>query len=362
MKIGIVGLAQSGKTTLFNALTGASAQIGFSTGKTETNKANVQVPDERVEQLNDIFEPEKKVPAVIEYVDLAGLAASEQKKESLSDEFLGNLRTVDAILVITRAFENESVPHPLNSIDPRRDFDMIQSDLGLSDLNIIENRMQRLEKQIKAKKSMADQREYELLQSFKDALEDGTPLRDLQITKEQETVIRGYQFLTLKPLIVALNIGEKDIPQSNEIPPSFADIYNSTQSTVVLISAQIEMEIQQLSNEEAQAFRNDIGITHSAMERLIRLSYELLGLISFFTVGKDEVRAWTIPLNTAAPQAAGAIHTDFERGFIRAEVVSYDDFIQRKSLKQCKTDGVMRLEGKDYIVKDGDIINFRFAV
>ena len=339
-----------------------TAQTGFSSGKVETNKANVRVPDERVDTLTEIFQPEKKVPAVIEYVDLAGLTASEQKKGGLTDEFLGNLRTVDAILILTRAFQSDNVPHPLNSIDPKRDFDMIQSDLLLSDLNVIENRMQRLEKQIKAKKTMEDQREYELLQSFRETLENETPLRDLDISKEQEMMIRGYQFLTLKPLIVALNIGEADIPNADTIPKPFEDIYNAEKSTVVLISAQIEMEIQQLSDEEADAFRDDLGITHSAMQRLIRVSYELLGLVSFFTVGSDEVRAWTIPLNTAAPQAAGAIHTDFERGFIRAEVVSYDDFIPRKSLQACKTDGVMRLEGKDYIVKDGDIINFRFAV
>ncbi|MDZ7721497.1 MAG: redox-regulated ATPase YchF [candidate division KSB1 bacterium] len=362
MKIGIVGLGQSGKTTLFNALTGSAAQTGFASGKAEANKANVQVPDERVETLTEIYQPEKKVPAVIEYIDLAGLTASEQKKGGLTDEFLGNLRTVDAVLILTRAFHNDSVPHPLNSIDPKRDFDLIQSDLLLSDLNVIENRMQRLEKQIKAKKTAEDQREYDLLQSFSEALENETPLRDLEISREQEMMIRGYQFLTLKPLIVALNIGEEEIPDSETIPEAFEELFKAEQSTVVLISAQIEMEIQQLSDEEAEAFRRDIGITHSAMQRLIRLSYEFLGLISFFTVGSDEVRAWTIPLNTAAPQAAGAIHTDFERGFIRAEVVSYDEFIQRKSLQKCKTDGVLRLEGKDYIVKDGDIISFRFAV
>ncbi len=363
MKIGIVGLPLSGKTTLFNALTGASVDTGFSGGKEEAHHATVKVPDERLDRLNDIYQLEKKVPAVIEYIDLAGLTATEhEKKSGFSDQFLGHIRTADAILVLLRQFKNESVPHPLNSIDPVRDLASIEAEFILSDLNIIENRMTRLQKEMKAKKNITDVREYEFLQKLQAFLEQEKPLRELDISDEEERIVRGYQFLTQKPLIICINIGEEDLVNKEQIASSLQNYAENENSTVVAISAQLEMEIQQLSEEDARVFREDIGIEHSAMDTLIRVSYDLLGLISFFTVGKDQVRAWTIPVGTKAPQAAGAIHTDFERGFIRAEVVHYDDFMRRKNMQQCKADGVLRLEGKDYVVKDGDIINFRFAV
>jgi len=362
MKIGIVGLPLSGKTTLFNALTGSSVDTGFSGAKEEAHHAEVKVPDERLDNLNDIFQPEKKVPAVIEYIDLAGLTATEnEKKSGFSDQFLGHIRTVDAILVLLRQFKSDSVPHPLNSIDPERDLNTIEAEFILSDLNIIENRMARLEKEMKAKKKTADVREYDFLQKCRSFLEQEKPLREMDISDEEERLVRGYQFLTQKPLIICINIGEDDLANRDQIASSFQSYAERVKSTVVAISAQLEMEIQQLSEEDATVFREDVGIEHSAMDTLIRVSYNLLGLISFFTVEKH-VRAWTIPVGTKAPQAAGAVHTDFERGFIRAEVVHYDDFIKRKNMQQCKADGVLRLEGKEYVVKDGDIINFRFAV
>lgn len=362
MKIGIVGLAQSGKTTLFNALTGAEIDTTAFTGKTEAHRAIVNVPDERVEQLNDIFEPKKKTLATIEYVDLAGLSTSEQKKSGFSDQFLGELRLVDAILVVVRAFANEAIPHPANSIDPLRDLKNIEAEFVISDLSIVENRMERLQRQMKSKKADADMREYALLEKCKNFLEEEKPLRSLDMSEAEKMMVRGYQFLTQKPIIVIVNIDESDIQNEIHVIEPFQHYREDPHAMVLSISAQIEMEIQQLSDDEAQVFQEELGITESAMGRLIRTSYDLLGLISFFTVGSDEVRAWTIKENTKAPQAAGAIHTDFERGFIRAEVVHYDEFIKRKSLPQCKTDGIMRLEGKEYVVKDGDIINFRFAV
>ncbi len=362
MKIGIVGLAQSGKTTLFNALTGAQVDTTAFTGKAEAHRAVVNVPDERIERLNEIFQPKKKTPAIIEYIDLAGLSATEQKKSGFSDQFLGQIRLVDAILVLVRAFENDAIPHPLNSIDPLRDLVNVEAEFIISDLSIVENRMDRLQRQMKSKKSDQDVREYALLEKCKAFLEEEKPLRHFDMTPDEEMIVRGYQFLTQKPLIVVVNIGEDDIADQSRALAPFASYANDAAATVLAVSAQIEMEIRQLSEEEAEIFQSDLGITESAMARLIRASYDLLGLISFFTVGDDEVRAWTIRRGAKAPQAAGAIHTDFERGFIRAEVVHYDDFIRRKSLPQCKTDGVMRLEGKEYVVKDGDIINFRFAV
>ena len=361
MKIGIVGLAQSGKTTLFNALTGAQVDTSFS-GKTEAHRAIVNVPDERLDQLAAIFQPKKTTPAIIEYIDLSGIGASEQKKSGFSDQFLGQIRLVDAILVLVRAFENDAIPHPLNSLDPLRDLHNVEAEFIISDLSIVENRMDRLQRQMKSKKSEADAREYALLEKCKAFLEEEKPLRHFDMTPDEQMIVRGYQFLTQKPLIIVVNVGESDIANPEKVMALFADYLNDATSTALAISAQIEMEIQQLSQEEAELFQSDLGITESAMARLIRASYDLLGLISFLTAGEDECRAWTIRQNTKAPQAAGAIHTDFERGFIRAEIVHYDDFIQCKSLPQCKTDGVMRLEGKEYVVKDGDMIHFRFAV
>ncbi|MDZ7372283.1 MAG: redox-regulated ATPase YchF [candidate division KSB1 bacterium] len=362
MKIGIVGLGLSGKTTLFNALTGSQVETAAYSGKAEAHRAIVNVPDERLDALNEIFKPRKKTPATIEYVDLAGISTAEQKKGGFSDQFLGLVRTVDALLVLLRHFADDSVPHPLESVDPLRDLKTIETDFIISDLSIIENRMARLEKQMRTKKSDQDAQEYELLQRCKKLLEEEKPLRIMEMSREEQLLVRGYQFLSQKPVILCLNIGENDIRREEEVLAPFAAYRLQPHTALLAISAKIEMEILQLSPDEAELFRNDLGIVESAMGRLIRTSYDLVGLISFFTVGEDEVRAWTIRRNTPAPIAAGAIHTDIERGFIRAEVVHYNDFITRKSLAQCRADGVLRLEGREYIVKDGDIINFRFAV
>ncbi len=362
MKIGIVGLPQSGKTTLFSALTGQEVDIeGFVGGKKDAHQAIVKVPDDRLEQLNEIFNPQKKTLATVDYVDLSGLGTSTQKKGGFSDQFLAQIRIVDAILIIVRVFKNAQVIHPLETIDPGRDLSHVQAEFILADLSIVENRMDRLERQMKSKKNDQDIREYELLQRFKEALENEIPLRQLELTFNEELMVRGYQFLTLKPLLIVLNIDEDQITDTEAVTNDLSE-WQEPLTRLVPISAQIEMEMQQLSDSEAEIFRDDLGITHSAMDVLIRASYDLLGLISFFTVGEDEVRAWTIRQGTKAPEAAGEIHSDIERGFIRAEVVHYDEFIKRKSLAVCRTDGVLRLEGRDYKVSDGDIINFRFAV
>jgi hypothetical protein len=362
MKIGIVGLPQSGKTTLYNALTGQQVSTtAYSGGKEDAHHAVIRVPDERLEQLNDIFAPQKKVPATIEYIDLAGIHPDQQKKQGFSDHFLGQLRLVDAILIVLRSFENPNVAHPLSSLDPNRDLDIILSEFIISDMSIIENRLDRLERQMRAKKNDQDVKEHTLLQGLLKKLEEEIPLRNVALTVDEEYLIRGYQFLTQKPLILVLNIDENQLTDDTKVAENLKGSQEKN-TAILTIAAQIEMEIQQLEREEAELFRKDLGIKDSAMEKLVRISYDLLGLISFFTVGEDEVRAWTVPENTKAPLAAGTIHSDFEKGFIRAEVVHYDDFIERKSLAKCKSDGVMRLEGRDYTVKDGDIITFRFAV
>ncbi len=362
MKIGIVGLPFSGKTTLFNALTGATADPAASAGKREAQHAIVKVPDERLDKLDAIYQPKKKTPATIEYIDLSGLSADEQKKGGFSDQFLGQLRTVDAVLVIAAAFNNENVPHPLNSINLQRDFKLVQEEFILSDLGIIENRLQRLEKEMRVRKTDLHVKEEQVLQRCKSAIDALQPLRTLSFAPDEEILIRGYQFLSLKPHILVPNIDEQEIGRSDAIATELAEWAGIPKTAVLAISARIEMEIQQLSEEEAELFRQDAGIKQPAMDRLLRSSYELLGLLSFFTVGEDEVRAWTIREHTPAPQAAGEIHSDIERGFIRAEIVHYDDFIARGTMAKCRAEAVLRLEGKEYIVKDGDIINFRFAV
>ena len=363
MKIGIVGLPLSGKTTLYNALTGSMADTtAFMGGKAEMHQAIIQVPDERLDKLNEIFRPKKKTPATIEYIDLAGISADSQKKQGFSDQFLGQIRTVDAIVIVLRSFKDENIPHPLDSIDPMRDLTIIEAEFILSDLGIVENRMSRLEKQMRVKKTDQDQKEFILLEKFKALLEEEKPLRQMNIAPEEELLIRGYQFLTLKPHIIVINIDENDIKISDSFLDKFRHVSNKKNTIVIPISANIEMEIHQLDDQEAKVFRQDLGIAISAMDRFVRTSYELLGLISFFTVGEDEVRAWTIGTQTPAPEAAGEIHSDIQRGFIRAEVVPFDEFIKRGTLAKCRSEGVLRLEGKEYIVKDGDIINFRFAV
>ncbi len=362
MKIAIVGLPQSGKTTLFNALTGEEADTSaYSGGREDAHHAVIKVPDQRLDRLHEIFKPRKKVPATIEYIDLAGIHPDQQKKQGFSDHFLGQLRLVDAILIVLRRFTNPNVAHPLTSIDPKRDFDIILSEFIISDLAIIENRRDRLQRQMRVKKIDQDVREYNLLQKLQENLEAEIPLHSVDLAPEEERIIRGYQFLTRKPMILVINIDENQLSAKPDTVQNLKPLHND-QTRIITVSAQIEMEIQQLDDEEADLFRSDLNIQDAAMDKLLQTSYDLLGLIAFFTIGDDEIKAWTVPENTKAPVAAGAIHSDFEKGFIRAEVVHYDEFIKRSSLTQCKNDGVLRLEGRDYTVKDGDMITFRFAL
>ncbi len=349
MKIGIVGLPSSGKTTIFNALTGSSAETSSYQGaKKDPNLAIVKVPDSRLQKLSGLYNPKKTTPAQVHYVDLGGTVSAKEESGSALDEMLNLLRPVDALIHVVRNFDYAGIPPT-----PQEDFENLESELVFTDFFIVERRVERLEKEVKKGKK-GDPRELELLKEAKDILERGEALRnypDLAHAPE----LRGYAFLSGKPCIVVLNSGDDTEPESTNLKlPS--DI------PFIEIKGRLEMEISQLDEEEQEVFRQDLGIEEPATYQLIRESYQLLGLISFFTVGPDEVRAWTIKNGTPAQKAAGAIHSDIEKGFIRAEVVSYDDLMECSNYGAAQKAGKVRLEGKDYIVKDGDIINFRFNV
>ncbi len=363
MNIGIIGLPYSGKTELFEALTGADAGAGVRPGNGTEHRAVVRVPDDRLERLAAVFQPKKKTAAVVEYVDFAGLEVTGQKSQGFSDQFLGKIRTADALLAVVRAFTDPAVPHPLDSVDPVRDLKTIEAELLLSDLGVVETRIARLTKELASKKPGGTPAELKALEKCRALLDAETPLRAAEWTKDENDVLRGYRFLTRKPLIVAVNVDEGDIAASAAAAQGgFRPWLEKPRTSVLALSAKIEREIQQLEEGEARAFLKDFGLDEPARTRLIAESYRLLGRISFFTVGEDEVKAWTVRGATPAVLAAGAVHSDIARGFIRAEVVAYGDFIARPSLPDCRTDGTLRLEGKDYPVADGDIINFRFAV
>jgi len=360
VKICIVGLPQSGKSSLFSALTGASSETALARGTDPV--AVVKVPDQRLEQLAAIFEPKKKTAAAIEFVELQGISAGDPKHAPFSEQFLGKLRTADALLAVVRSFRDPAVPHPLDRVDARRDLAALETEFLLSDLAIAESRVDRLRKQVAAKSSDRDARELAVLEKCRAALESETPLRALDLSDDEEGLIRGFRFLTRKPLVAVINLDEDEIRREAEVLSPFTDWAAGPRAAAVGLSARIESEIRQLPDKDAPQFRSDFGIESSALDRLIATAYRMMGLISFFTVGSDEVKAWTVSDGTVATRAAGVIHSDIERGFIRAEVVSYEHFVTRGDIAGCRTDGTLRLEGKGYPVRDGDIINFRFAV
>lgn len=359
MEVGIVGLPVSGKTTLFSTLTGQDADAAYGGGKIEVHRGIVKVPDARLDKLTDIFNPKKKVPATIEYIEVGGMESDGSQGKGFDSQFLQVLKNTAALCVVIRAFENEFYPHPAGSIDVERDFSTVESEFLLSDLAIVENRIERLEKQLKKVKDERDQKELELLQRCLEILEAETPLRETEFSEEEGTMLRGFQFLTAKPLVVVINISEGDIVNEKAFA---AKIPQKSNVTVIAMCAKAEQEISQLEEDDRLMFQEELGIEEPALSKLIRTSYDLLGLISFFTVGEDECRAWTIRNGTLAQKAAGAIHSDLERGFIRAEVIDYDDFMELGTLAKCREKGVLRLEGKTYPVKDGDIITVRFNV
>ena len=364
MKLGIVGLPNVGKSTLFNALTNAGAESANYTFCTiDPNVGIVAVPDKRLDKLAEMYKPEKFTPAVIEFVDIAGLVRGASKGEGLGNKFLANIREVDAIVHVVRCFENDDIIHVEGSINPLRDVETIDIELILSDLEIVERAIDRTVKAAKSDKKLLDK--LAVLEKVKAGLEAGKCARALDLSEEECAYVEESRLLTLKPIIYVANITEDEVSGEYVNNPGYAalaDHARSEKSEIIAVSAQIEAELAELDGEEKQSFLADLGIEESGLDRLIKESYSLLGLISYLTAGPKEVRAWTIKRGTKAPQAAGKIHSDFERGFIRAEVVAFKDLEECKTMTAAKEKGLVRSEGKEYVMQDGDVVVFRFNV
>lgn len=364
LKCGIIGLPLSGKSTVFNVITRAGAEVKpYASGKTEPNRALVNVPDERFDKLVEIFSPKSEKPADVEFVDLAGLSKDAGKGAGLGNSFLSFVSESDALLHVVRVFNNASVPHPENSIDPLRDYRIVEAELIYRDLGVITNRLSRLEeKQSKKKLTPQEAGELELIRQLEAHMLEEKPLREYPLDDEQKRMLSGYAFLTLKPELVVLNLDDTQTGNVPEIMPLMNELASKGMKSVRVYGA-TEMELEQLDPEDRAEFMRDLSISEPGRDRLIHEAYKLLGLISFFTSGSDEVRAWTLKAGSSAVDAAGTIHSDLARGFIRAQVVAYDDFIANNaSIAQCREKGVLRLEGKEYVVKDGDMIEIRFNV
>jgi ribosome-binding ATPase len=370
VRIGIVGLPQVGKTTIFNLLTQGHADTSsWGGGRGEAHIGIARVPDRRLDKLAEIFHPKKVTHATVEYVDLPGLARGEGKAalEGQAKEiapYLNNLKNVDALVHVVRAFEDPNLPHVEGTLDVLRDISIFELEMMFSDLAIIEKRMERLSKDLKKTKSTELELEYELLGRFKTALEAEQPLRDLDLTSEEAKRIKGFTFLSAKPILLAINLGDEDADKVSRVEEVFnlGEYAAKRNVGITAVCGKIEAEISSLSPADAQAFIEDLGLSTDGLTRIIQKSYSLLGLFSFYTAGDPEVRAWTVPRDTTAQQAAGAIHTDIEKGFIKAEVVSFSDLIELGSFSAAKSKGVLRLEGKDYLVRDDDVILFRFNI
>ncbi len=365
MKLGIVGLPNVGKSTLFNSLTKAGAEsANYPFCTIDPNVGIVAVPDERLKLLGDMYQSKKVTPAVIEFVDIAGLVKGASKGEGLGNQFLSNIREVDAIVHVVRCFEDTNVVHVDGSIDPLRDIETINLELIFSDIEILERRIAKTTKVARMDKTAA--KELDLLERIKAHLEEGRLAKSFETEDEDELAwLASYNLLTYKPVIFAANVAEDDLANDgadNAGVQAVREFAKENDSEVFVICAQIEQEIAELDDEEKAMFLEDLGLKESGLEKLIKASYSLLGLISYLTAGEDETRAWTIKVGTKAPQAAGKIHTDFERGFIKAEVVNYKDLLEQGSLSAAREKGLVGMEGKEYVVKDGDVILFRFNV
>lgn len=366
MEIGIIGLPKCGKTTVFNALTRGEAETGaYSSPDLTPNIGVVKVPDPRLDLLTRLFKPKRTVPAEVTYIDIAAPAKGFGKAEGPSGQFLSYLSSVDALAHVVRAFEDDRVPHSEGSVDPERDIDAMNLELAFTDLGIIERRLARLKDSLKGAKQQerdALMREESLLRKIKAGLESDVPVREQELTEQEARIIQDFQLLTAKPMLLLLNIGEGQLPEAQELESQLGSRHRRRGSEVAALCGQIEMELTQLGEEDARDYRAALGMGESGLDRAIRLSYGLLGLVSFFTTGPDEVRAWTIRRGTVAQKAAGKVHSDMERGFIRAEVIAVHDLERCGSTAEARKQGLLRLEGKNYVVQDGDDLAILFNV